>query len=582
MNPIQTGLSDRVSQQGGEGAFGAWEWDVRTNALTFCECARALAGLTGQDEIVTFEKLRSATHEQDHGFAVRALENAIDSGRRSRGVIEWRSRRPNGSFRWVLAQVNADFDPNASEPQVVRYFGAILDIDPYKSAASALSEAQIRLSLALDAGKMALFDYEISGDRLLSSPALNDLLGVAREREATIEDLRAGFPPGERDRVRLVAQGSLQRGEPCVDVEFRFHGPNAKLRWLKLKAAFVFDSGGELDRLVGVLSDVSYRQAADETNAYLAAVVSSSADAIVTFDHAGEILTWNEAAERIFGWSKEEAIGKPFNIILAQDPQFSAYDPLEKAWSGDVVQFEGERRRKYGRIFHASITAAPVRAPNGQIVSIVATVRDATSRRNNEKRQALLVRELHHRVRNTLATVQAIAGASARYASSLEEFRDTFSQRISSLAQAHALLTEDNWQSVELRRLMLLELKPYADLDCIALNGPDTILDAQAAIPVGMAIHELTTNAAKHGALSTTSGRVEISWSVFGAGDAREIELLWREHGGPNVTPPSRRGFGSLLLNTIMKMQLGAEVESDYSPEGLQFRLRARLPEPTR
>ena len=584
MDPTRSETMVHSSGQAGFISFGAWEWDLRANVLKLCDSAKTIVGLAPQDE-VTFETLLRATHPEDSGFNEEALKTALDFGQRRLGVLEWRALRSDGSFRWVLAHVQSE-KGETDDCRVLRYFGAVQDIDHYKRAALALPKAKARLALALDAGKMGLWEYDVQSEKLTGSCELNELIGFPRDAKLSIEDVRATLPPGESGRLCAAGQRALEGGDRSFEVEYNYRRPDDKVRRLLLNASFLPGSGGSLERIVGVLTDVTSRQAADTTNeptnAYLAAVVSSSADAIVTFDHAGDILTWNEAAERIFGWSKDEAIGKPWSIVLPQESQASQPDPLEKVWSGEVAQFEGERRRKYGRLFHASITAAPVRAPNGRIVSVVITVRDATARRNSERRLSLLVRELHHRVRNTLATVQAIAGASARHAHSLDEFRESFSQRISSLAQAHALLTEDNWQSVDLRRLMLLELKPYADLDRTTLTGPDMILDAQSAIPVGMAIHELTTNAAKHGALSTRSGCVDISWSVFGSGEDRELDLFWSEHGGPRVKRPSRRGFGSLLLNTILKMQLGAEVEADYAPEGLQFRLRASLQEPVR
>jgi two-component sensor histidine kinase len=178
--------------------------------------------------------------------------------------------------------------------------------------------------------------------------------------------------------------------------------------------------------------------------------------------------------------------------------------------------------------------------------------------------------------------VQAIAGASARYATSLEEFRESFAHRIGSLARAHAILTEDNWQSVDLRELMLLELQPWADLHRTSIEGPAAVLDARAAIPIAMAIHELTTNAVKHGALSNASGGVAASWTITDVDGGRQLDLIWRESGGPPVTKPAHRGFGALLLDQILRMQLDAEVSSEFAPAGFRFALRAVLQEPKR
>jgi PAS domain S-box-containing protein len=561
-------------------SFGTWEWSPSSNVIRASRFARTLFGLDGAGD-VTFDEARAAAHPEDHGFRLEDLTAEFVDARRECFICEWRASRPDGTFRWVRARGQSEF-PAWGALESTRVFGTIEDVDDEKRAAPVIPELERRLKLALDAGRMAIWDYDVASQTLTGSPELSELLGFPRDVELSIDDLRSGLLPEEREKVREAARAALDRGEASFEVEYRRRRSDGKIRWMLLRAEFVFDSDRQLRRIVGASQDVTYTRTADDTNAYLAAVVSSSADAIITFDRSGDILTWNEAAERIFGYLKEEAIGKPFAMLLPNDDSRPQSDSLDRVWGGEVLQFEDERRRQDGLLFTAAVTAAPVRAPNGRIVSIVVTVRDSTSRKNNERRQALLVRELHHRVRNTLATVQAIAGASARYATSLEEFRDTFSQRISSLAQAHALLTDDNWQSVDLRELMMLEVKPYAELERILFRGPRIILDAQAAIPVCMAIHELTTNAARHGALSTSDGRVEISWDEFDADGAREIELTWAESGGPAVAPPSHRGFGTLLLGTILKMQLGAKVDTVYEPEGFRFRLRAALQDPTR
>jgi two-component sensor histidine kinase len=203
-----------------------------------------------------------------------------------------------------------------------------------------------------------------------------------------------------------------------------------------------------------------------------------------------------------------------------------------------------------------------------------------TSRRI-EQRQSLLVRELHHRVKNTLATVQALVGASGRSSGSFEEFYRSFSSRITSLAKTHNLLTEDYWQTAPLREIAAAELKPYADprQPRYMLLGPPVELSAELAVPVGMALHELTTNAARYGALSAPGGYVQVRWSVNAAGEGRSLHLEWHEFGGPPVDKPVRRGFGSTLLQRVLPMQCNAQVEIDYNREGLQFRMDAPMVE---
>ncbi len=200
----------------------------------------------------------------------------------------------------------------------------------------------------------------------------------------------------------------------------------------------------------------------------------------------------------------------------------------------------------------------------------------AASRRI-EERQALLVRELHHRVKNTLATVQALVGATGRSSGSFEEFYTSFSNRISSLAKTHNLLTEDYWQAAPLRDLALNELKPFAESrkPRFMLIGPPIELSADLAVPIGMALHELTTNAVRHGALSVPDGYVEVRWDIVTEDGGRRLQLEWKERGGPPATPPTQEGFGSTLLRRVLPMQVNADVQIDFDAEGLRFRLQA-------
>src|SRR5918997_2935098 len=182
-------------------------------------------------------------------------------------------------------------------------------------------------------------------------------------------------------------------------------------------------------------------------------------------------------------------------------------------------------------------------ADDGTIVS-TGILQDITESKQAEERQQLLIRELHHRVKNTLATVQAIVGSTARTASSIDEFYQGFVGRIVSLARTHNLLTEDLWQKAALEDLIQTELGPYEDeaRNRVVIDGPHVELPSEAAVPIGMAIHELTTNAAKHGALSTFGGQVEVRWHVEPGAERPVLHFAWTEHGGPRVSAPTRQG----------------------------------------
>jgi two-component sensor histidine kinase len=184
-------------------------------------------------------------------------------------------------------------------------------------------------------------------------------------------------------------------------------------------------------------------------------------------------------------------------------------------------------------------------------------------------------------VKNTLAMVQALVGATGRSTGSFDEFHRSFSKRITSLAKTHSLLTEDYWQTASLREIALTELKPFAESrkPRFMLVGPPVELSADLAVPVGMALHELTTNAVRYGALSVPTGYVRVQWRVGETEGARKLHLEWQEFGGPPASKPRHHGFGSTLLQRVLPMQCNAKVEVQYDTEGLRFCMDAPLVE---
>ena len=233
------------------------------------------------------------------------------------------------------------------------------------------------------------------------------------------------------------------------------------------------------------------------------------------------------------------------------------------------------------RPFHPAVLANAVRSAVRARRRQWEVAAHLEERQRTHERQALLIRELHHRVKNTLATVQGLLGATARSTHDVETFYQSFSNRIVSLGKTHTLLTEDYWQTAPLHELLENELNPYNDAEGqrIRLDGPPIELAADLAVPLGMAIHELTTNAAKYGALSLPAGRITVGWTVTAGEAGRRLALDWREAGGPCVTPPRRKGFGSTLLQRVLAQQCNADVSIDYAQAGLHFRMEAPLPE---
>jgi two-component sensor histidine kinase len=190
------------------------------------------------------------------------------------------------------------------------------------------------------------------------------------------------------------------------------------------------------------------------------------------------------------------------------------------------------------------------------------------------------VREIHHRTRNQLAVIQSLLGATARASRTIDEFYATFSGRITSMARTQALLTEDYWQTAPLRDLILNELEIHARTrsDRVRLSGPDLHLAADLAVPLSMALHELATNAVRHGALSVAHGRIEVAWEERRESGKRFLALRWQEHGCDPVEGPARVGVGS-KVQRMLELQCNADVQSTYASDGLRFDMLAPLVE---
>ncbi len=231
------------------------------------------------------------------------------------------------------------------------------------------------------------------------------------------------------------------------------------------------------------------------------------------------------------------------------------------------------------RPFHPSVLANAVRCA----IRARQRQREAEAylleRKRSEEHQRLLIRELQHRVKNTLATVQALLRATARSASTVEGFKQVFEARVLSLSRTHDLLVENAWRAASIREILRSELGPYDDGagTRVLLTGPAVELPAELAVPIGMAIHELTTNAAKYGAFSTPRGWLEVEWDVRGHDGARKLQLWWTERDGPPVEKPSRKGFGSSLIQRLLTTQCRAEIEFAYDRPGLRFQMSVPL-----
>jgi two-component system CheB/CheR fusion protein len=331
----------------------------------------------------------------------------------------------------------------------------------------------------------------------------------------------------------------------------------------------LYDASGELIGAVNMLVDITDRKRAEQYAQRLASIVEFSDDAIVAKDLDGVITNWNRGAERLFGYTAEETIGRPITILIPPDRLDEEHEILARIRRGEHVDhYETVRRCKDGSLLDISLTISPLKNAEGKIIGASKIARDITERRRAQQQQRLLVNEIQHRIKNTLATVQAIATQTFR--SSPGEC-DAFVARLHALAGAHDLLTNDNWHQAALVELVGKALDAFQEKrrERFLIDGPDGIfLDAQKSSLLVMALHELATNATKYGALSNDKGQVRIAWEILADGPPQRFRLCWKESGGPPVQPPKQKGFGSLLIERALQYQLG-QARLDFDPQGL-------------
>lgn len=367
-----------------------------------------------------------------------------------------RVRTRDGELRWLRCDGVPRLDDRGS---FLGYTGCNVDITEAKLAETALRESEARLRLAMDAGRMAVWESHGATDAVRTSPELNRLLGFSAEEEVTGDQLRSRFAPGERERLRALALEAFARGDRFAQAEVHCKWDDQDV-WLLLRGEIKYASGAQPD---------------------------------------------------VFG------------VAL-----------------------------------------------------------DITERKRAEQHLILLNHELNHRVKNSLAMVQAIAHQSLRGAESVEKARHSFGARLAALARAHDVLTQQSWVGADLREIVAgLVAAHDEDKTRFEISGPPVSLPAKAALSLSMALHELATNAVKYGALSTDEGRVEVAWETTPAspsgGSSSRLRLVWREYGGPPVRAPERQGFGRRLIERGLASEVGGSARIAFEPTGVVCTFEAPL-----
>lgn len=313
----------------------------------------------------------------------------------------------------------------------------------------------------------------------------------------------------------------------------------------------------------------------EERARQLAAIVESSDDSIVGTDLDRRVTTWNRGAERLFGYTAAEAVGMPIRAVVPDDRHDEELAIFARFRRGERIEpFDSVRRHKDGHFIDVSLSISPIRNLAGDIVGACSVTRDITERKRSEERIAMLAREAEHRTKNVLQAVQTVIHLSQ--ARNAEELKEIIGGRIQALANAHGLLAQSRWIDADLAKLVQQELAPYLQEEHprARIDGPHVPVHSSVAQAIAILLHELTTNAAKYGALSEINGHVEIRWIRV---SQDRLRLTWTETGGPVITPPTRHGFGTQVMETLIKLDLGGELRFDWRAKGLVCEIELQI-----
>jgi len=338
------------------------------------------------------------------------------------------------------------------------------------------------------------------------------------------------------------------------------------------------------------LTDLSIHRRAEQIAAaerFARSVLEQATEAVVVLSPDGHITHASWRAEQL---AAQPPVGRTFSEAFPLEAQstneagilarFSA-ESLDtmlatKPFHGVEVKLRGDRHGKSTFLLSAGPLIDDSKANVGSIV----TLTDITELKRAEEQQTMMVAELNHRVKNILAIVQSVAAQTMRSAGTLENFADAFNGRLKALAIAHDILTQTRWIGIGLSELLAAVLAPYRSPDGsrVIINGPAVLLPARAVVPLSMVLHELTTNAAKHGALSTRQGRIDITWQMS-ADPEQSVELVWQEHGGPKVkaSQSASAGFGKRLIDRVVSHDLDGETKVDFGSAGVRWTIKFPL-----
>jgi PAS domain S-box-containing protein len=481
--------------------------------------------------------------------------------------VESLVERPDGSRIWTMAHI----EPVKDENGIIGAITCFHETTKFHLATETLEDLFENAIIAL---------HLVSADGTILRANTKELQMLGYSPAEYIGRNIAEFHVDQTTVVDML--GRLSRNEQLVQYPARLRSKDGSIRHVLVSSNARFRDGEFLNTRCFTV-DVTERLRAEELlrqqeEQRSAATYQYAPIGIAEVDADGKLLRANAQSCRLLGYSSDEAVGRSiFEESLDQSGEADR-EKFRRQVAGEFDRYTIEKRihRKDGSYIWASITSSSVRDADGRFLYAVRIQQDITERKQHEEerkereeKEHLLVREVNHRAKNMLSLVQAIARQTA--AREPEDFIERFTERIQALAANQDLLIRNEWQGVDVEDLARAQLAHFADLvgSRIAVGGPKLRLNATAAQAIGLTLHELATNAGKYGALSMEAGRVDVGWQF----DGDSFAMSWTERNGPLVSPPERRGFGSTVITLMAKRTVDGQVELDYAPSGLTWRL---------
>lgn len=518
-------------------------------------------------------------HPDDLPLTAKNWQAALAAGKSYE--TEFRLRRHDGDYRWFIARATPICDALGS---IAQWIGTNTDIEDQKRAVQALTDNERRLVLSQKAAGIASLELDIATGTVIGSEGFWDLWGLSPRDSVHISVLE-NIVLAEDAHIRSREETRLN-GTAIPVVEYRVRRvDNGQLRWLWRAVDFVRDAYGTPIKMYGVIQDITDRKAIElslrESEARYRGALSVGRIGSWETDLVTRTRRWSPEAEALFGLSLSNGVGY---VGGERDEYESALHPDDRhlvakfhELADKVDSFDAEYRvvRPDGTIIWLSGRGQVFeRGNDGRCKRLINIVADVTEQKRNAEHVRFLLREMSHRSKNLLAIIQGIARQTARRSGSIDEFQRRFGERLHGLSASHDILVEQSWRTVPFAELVRRQLAAFvsADSQRLELSGADLNLNARAAQAIGLALHELATNAVKYGALSGARGKVSVSWSVdHEPADGPAVVLRWIESGGPLVTPPARIGFGSEVISRIAPSSISGTSDIEYAPTGLRY-----------